>query len=370
MKDFTLYNQVKMFFGKEATSNLEEIAKGHRVLLVYGGNSAKNNGAYDEITTNLKKADVPFYELSGISKAEYTHIEQGIKVVDDNNIDMIIGIGGCSCMDIAKLIAFGYYHRDTLWDYLHGKSPVGEKHLMIVEIPTYPSGGSEFGAGAVAFDSKTGDYGTVYGLRADYAILHPTYSFTLDKEMTAYTGLVTLTQLSASLLGDKNPISYGIGISSAKAVYEAIKKLQTVQNDYDAKGTIMYGSSVATSGWLGLGKESNFAYGIYDLEFIPENLFDVPYRKSLTTIFPRFLLALSTSHEEELKAYFNDVYGFNGSIENSVTKLIEIFESFGLDMYFHSDISDERIREIINEDNCGGLDFETVFKLIKSCIKN
>lgn len=132
----------------------------------------------------------------------------------------------------------------------------------------------------------------------------------------------------------------------------------------------MYGSSVATSGWLGLGKESNFAYGIYDLEFIPENLFDVPYRKSLTTIFPRFLLALGKTHEEELKAYFNDVYGFNGSIEDSVTKLIEIFESFGLDMYFHSDISDEEIKNIINEDNCGGLDFEAVFKLIKICIKS
>lgn len=370
MKDFKLHNQVQLFFGKDSTSNLEKIAKGHRVLLVYGGNSAKNNGSYNEITDNLKRANAPFYELSGISKAEYTHIEQGIKIADDNNVDMVIGIGGCSCMDIAKLIAFGYYHRDTIWDYLHGKSPVNEKHLIIVEVPTYPSGGSEFGAGAVAFDSKAGDYGTIYGLRADYAILNPTYSFTLSKEMTAYTGLVTLTQLSASLLGDKNPISYGIGISSAKAVYEAVKKLQTVPNDYDAKGTIMYGSSVATSGWLGIGKESNFAYGIYNLEFIPETLFDVPYRKSLTTLFPRFLFALSTSHEKELKAYFKDVYGFEGSIEDSVSRLIKLFEGFGLDMYFHSDISDEEIKKVINKDNSGGLDGDTVLNLIKSCIKN
>lgn len=60
MKDFQLYNQVKMFFGKDATSHLEEIAKGHKVLLVYGGNSAKTNGAYDEIYNSIKKSKCTF----------------------------------------------------------------------------------------------------------------------------------------------------------------------------------------------------------------------------------------------------------------------------------------------------------------------
>ena len=68
-------------------------------------------------------------------------------------------------------------------------------------MPTYPSSGSEYGLGAVSADKRTGDFGTAYGIAADVAILVPKYSMSLGKEMTAYTGLVTLVQLCASTLG-------------------------------------------------------------------------------------------------------------------------------------------------------------------------
>ncbi len=41
--------------------------------------------------------------------------------------------------------------------------------------------------------------------------------------MTAYTGLVTLVQLSASTIGDRNPVSYDIGISVIRNVLAAVK---------------------------------------------------------------------------------------------------------------------------------------------------
>ena len=154
-------------------------------------------------------------------------------------------------------------------------------------MPTYPSSGSEYGLGAVSADKRTGDFGTAYGIGADVAILVPKYALTLSSEMTAYTGLVTLVQLSAATLGDKNPVSYDIGISVIKNVLRAITTLQKEPNDLDSRGVILYGASISTSSRLGLGKEENYAYEIYELEFIPEVLFGVPYRRSLTTIFPR-----------------------------------------------------------------------------------
>ena len=51
------------------------------------------------------------------------------------------------------------------------------------------------------------------------------------------------------------------------------------------------------------------------MEFVPEILFEATYRKSLTTIFPRFLKAMSVYHEEQIKQYFCDVFGFDGSID-------------------------------------------------------
>ena len=110
--------------------------------------------------------------------------------------------------------------------------------------------------------------------------------------MTAYTGLVTLVQLSACVLGDKNKMSYDAGISYIRNVLEATRTLQKNPDDLDARGIIMLGASLSTSSRIGIGKEEPFAYDIYELEFLPEKLFGSTYRRSLTSIFPRFLAAI------------------------------------------------------------------------------
>lgn len=89
--------------------------------------------------------------------------------------------------------------------------------------------------------------------------------------MTVYTGLVTLVQLSAAILGDKNRMSYDAGISYIKNVLEATKTLLKNPNDLDARGIIMMGASLSTSSRLGIGKEEAYAYDIYELEFFPES---------------------------------------------------------------------------------------------------
>lgn len=106
------------------------------------------------------------------------------------------------------------------------KESVWTEKLPLILMPTYPSSGSEYGLGAVSADSRTGDFGTAFGIAADTAILVPKYSKSLSTEMTAYTGLVTLVQLSASTIGDTNPVSYDIGISVIRNVLSAAKKLK------------------------------------------------------------------------------------------------------------------------------------------------
>ena len=78
--------------------------------------------------------------------------------------------------------------------------------------------------------------------------------------------------------------------------------------------------SLSTSSRLGLGKEENYAYDLYEVEFLLEVLFGVPYRRSLTTIFPRFLKVMARYHETDICCYFADVFGFQGPVEDSVEK--------------------------------------------------
>lgn len=57
------------------------------------------------------------FELENSSR-EVADIERGIQSVLDNHIYLIIGAGGASVMDCAKLIAFGSYHKDDIVKYL------------------------------------------------------------------------------------------------------------------------------------------------------------------------------------------------------------------------------------------------------------
>lgn len=346
MKDFQLRNDTKLLFRNDPAADLAAISSGKKTLFVYGGGSAKKNGCYEDVKNAVESAGGTFYELADASR-ELETIEKGIQLVKENGIELVIGAGGANIMDCAKLIAFGTYHANDLWAYVKAeKNPYGLKKLPLLLMPTYPSSGSEYGMGAVSADSRTGDFGTAYGITADTAILVPKYSMTLGTEMTAYTGLVTLVQLSASTIGDKNPVSYDIGISVIRNVLVAVKKLKENPEDSDARGVILYGASISTSGRLGFGKEENYAYDIYELEFIPEVLYGASYRKSLTTLFPRFLKAMAKYHAADIRSYFRDAFGYEGSIEESADQMLRLFAQLGIDMYFDGKVSEDGIKKI------------------------
>lgn len=333
MKNFDLRNDTLLLFRDDPCEDLMRLCDGRRVLFVYGGGSVKRNGCLEDVEHSVEKAGGQLFKLAGASR-ELADIERGIALVKEQNIELVIGAGGASVMDCAKLVAFGALHADDLWEFVKGrKSPRDEELLPLVLMPTYPSSGSEYGLGAVAVDSRTGDFGTAYGIPAKVALLTPRYSMSLDAQMTAYAGLVTVTQLCASVLGDKNRVSYDMGITVIRNVIDAAKRLVTAPNDENARGTILYGAALSTSSRLGLGKESDFAYDIYELEFIPEKLFGVPYRQSLTTLFPRFLGAMGERHEAEVTALLADAFGLTG-IEDPVQTLVSLYEEIGVDMYF------------------------------------
>lgn len=137
-------------------------------------------------------------------------------------------------------------------------------------------------------------------------------------------------------------------------------------DDLDARGTILFGASISTSGRLGLGKEENYAYDIYEVEFIPEILFDATYRKSLTTLFPGFLKAMAVYHQEDIRKYVKDVFGYDGDISESASRMRELFEEIGVDMYFHGNVSKEAVSRI---ETGSSLTADEVYKILEECTK-
>ena len=135
--------------------------------------------------------------------------------------------------------------------------------------------------------------------------------------------------------------------------------------EQDARGVILYGAAISTSGRLGIGKEENYSYDIYELEFIPEVLFGAAYRKSLTTIFPRFLEVMSKYHKEDICKFIKDAFGYEGDIADTSSKIVELFKTLGVDMQFEGNVDEEKIRSIDIETS---LKENEVISVIKKCI--
>lgn len=75
-------------------------------------------------------------------------------------------------------------------------------------------------------------------------------------------------------------------------------------------------------------------------------LFGASYRKSLTTLFPRFLKAMSAYHEADICAHFKDAFGYEDDVAESADKMVALFTELGVDMYFDGTVDEEHIRQI------------------------
>ena len=109
-------------------------------------------------------------------------VYKGIELVKENNIDIIIAVGGGSVIDSAKAIAIGAYYDGDVWDFFSGKADA-EKALPVATVLTIPAAGSESSNSSVITNSdgklKRGYTNNV--ITPVFSILNPenTYSYHL-----------------------------------------------------------------------------------------------------------------------------------------------------------------------------------------------
>lgn len=310
MESFFYNNPVKVYFGTDSVMELARALKKSRkknLMLVYGKNAIKSNGAYDKIVDCLK--DFNLIDFGGVADPEFSYVSKGIKLAKEKQVDTIIGIGGCTCMDIAKIISFGVFHSD-LEDYLKiSKVPKNSEKLTIATIPTYPSGGSEINAASEVDNLPDGSHGSLYGVYADYTCLNPEFTYSLDSENTAYAAIVTFIQASINYLGGSSEISEGLTKTVLAEVLSSLKTCIANPNDFNARGNQMWASAMTTMGILSCGKDNSWSYSIYEEVEYFRRLMGLSYRKALTVFFPRWLLSRAKYHENDVYKYVVEILG-------------------------------------------------------------
>ena len=125
MQNFDYMTPTRLIFGEGVIAKLTEVLKplGNKVLLTYGGGSIKKMGLYDKVMELLKDFEV--VELSGIQpNPKYDpSVLDGVRLCKENQVDVILAVGGGSVLDCSKAIAAGAKYDGDPWDLITYKVP-------------------------------------------------------------------------------------------------------------------------------------------------------------------------------------------------------------------------------------------------------
>ena len=117
--NFTYCNPTRLHFGQEALEQLSgELANyGPKVLLTYGGGSIKKSGLYDQVVQILKDSGKEIFELPGVMpNPTVEKLYEGCKLAREQDVDLILAVGGGSVCDYAKAVSVSTWCREDPWD--------------------------------------------------------------------------------------------------------------------------------------------------------------------------------------------------------------------------------------------------------------
>ncbi len=264
--DFTYYNPTKIYFGKTAMDNLvpELENYGKTVLFMYGKGSVKRSGLYDQVMDALKKAGKTIVELSGIkSNPSYTQLLEGARLVRENNVDLILAVGGGSVIDCAKGISVSAYCDSDPWQkYWIDCKDVDNKIVPVASILTMVGTGSEMNGGSVITnEEKMLKNGRVFpaSVYPKFSILNPEYTYTVPEYQMASGIFDTMSHLMEQYFSgtDDNTTDYVLEGVMRSLVHSA-KIAMKNPTDYEARSNIMWCATIGLNTVTGVSKEQDW----------------------------------------------------------------------------------------------------------------
>ena len=291
MDNFKFNAYTEMLFGKGQISNLPEVLKRHgkNVLLAFGGGSIKRNGIYDTVKELL--SDFNIVELDGIEpNPRIETVRRGVKICRDNNVDVILAIGGGSTIDCSKVVAAGVYYDGDTWDLVKYPSKIG-KVLPIVTVLTMAATGSEMNKNAVISKMDTNEkLGTAsWNMIPQTSILDPEYLYTLPSMQTA-AGTADIMSHVIEGYFSKTPDTFVQDKFAEGLLQTCIKYCPIALKDptnYEARANLMWASSMALNGLCGSGKSG--AWTCHPIEHELSAFYDITHGVGLAILTPRWM---------------------------------------------------------------------------------
>lgn len=286
-----IFNTVKSIICEAGSiDRLGEIVKaeiGKKVMLVTDPGIVKA-GLLQPVLELLEQADVETIVYSDVEAdpAERIILEATALAVA-NNIEGVIGFGGGSSMDVAKLVALLAKGKEQLAD-IYGIGMVKGSRLPLIQVPTTAGTGSEVTPISIITIGDGLKMAVVAPqLLPDVALLDAKLTLGLPTHVTAATGvdaMVHAIEAYTSLSANHNPVSDALAKQALTLLGANIKRVVSDGSDYQARSEMLLGSLLA-----GQAFANSPVAAVHALAYPIGGLFHVPHGLSNALVLPHVM---------------------------------------------------------------------------------
>ena len=339
MNNFKYSIPTTIYFGKDQLGHLSELKEsGSRVLLVYGGGSIKKSGLYDQTVKILEESGLSVTELSGVEpNPRIESVREGVKLCRENQIDMVLAVGGGSVIDCAKVVAAGACYEGDAWELVKHPGLI-EKALPVICVLTVAATGSEMDHIAVISNDETQEkIGTRNPLlRPKASILGPSYTFSVSPYQTA-AGVADIMSHAMESYFSREPADLQNYFAEAilRVCVENGKRLLDEPDNYEARANVMWAASWAINDTLKMGHMVQWS--VHPIEHQLSAVYNVTHGEGLAILTPHWMRRVldeeSVGQFEELAVHIWKVKPSGDrfrTAQEGIACLERFFESLGL----------------------------------------
>lgn len=323
MKGFEYFSPTRIVFGEGSVREvanflLDEV--GHeedRILIVTGKHSSKANGSLDVLKNVLNRKHLCIFDGVEENPGAQT-VNKVANIARAEKIELVIGLGGGSAMDVAKCVALLARTDHSIQDYLGGNlKPTGAKRgatsLPIIAIPTTAGTGSEVTQHAViTWNFRKKGYSNSV-LFPETAILDPELTLSMPYEITVNTGIDALTHAIEGYLSTRaTPISDQLAIEAISIIRFALPEVVRDLKNIKLRARLLYASLLG-----GLVISQSHTIVLHALGYPLTTFYGIPHGRANGVLLPWVIDFLSSGEpaswlKERLSAIVKLFGGIDG----------------------------------------------------------
>ena len=337
MLNFNFYNPTRIIFGGDTIAKINDyVPTEAKVLMLFGGESARKNGTLAEVREALGTREI--HEFGGIEpNPSYETLMKAVELIREQKIDFLMAVGGGSVIDGTKFIAAAVNYTGDTWEILETHGTKITQALPFASVLTLPATGSEMNNGGVVTRKSTQaklSFSSPY-VFPQFSVLDPNKTFSLPTRQLANGVVDAFVHVMEQYL--TYPVNAQVQDRFAEGLLQTLieigPKILEDSADYDTRANLMWTAGMALNGLIGAGVPQDWSTHLIGHELTA--LHGIDHARTLAIVLPANLQVRRQEKREKLLQYAARVWQIvegdeEQRIDAAITRTRTFFEQLGL----------------------------------------